>query len=1141
MSTCTDRAEAAMPAHAALTSSLSPIGAASHPGMTGNGSSLGEVSVPTHDEPPAQPAPPSADKLLEGLNEPQRQAVTHGEGPLLILAGAGSGKTRALTRRIAYLVGNGQAHPSEILAITFTNKAAAEMRARVEQLVGRRARLMWVMTFHSACARILRSDATRLGYTRGFTIYDESDSVRLVKQCVDELGIDSKRYSPRAIKRQISDAKNQLLDAAAYRLKVGSYFEQTAADVYELYEQRIHGMNAMDFDDLLLQSVSLFELFPEVLERYRKSFRHVLVDEYQDTNFAQYRWLRLLTEEHRNLAVVGDDAQCLVAGSQVAMADGTAKPIEDVCEGDIVRSCHGSGDFRGARVSRTFAAEAAERMVITTTSGRCIESTVDHVHFAGYHKTLTPQLFQTYTMWRADKGFRVGTTRTYPDHRQKLVSGVALRAMQEAADAAWVVSTHASEAEARAAEIKLSLTYRIPTLPFYRRKGGSENGLVHDQAAIDDVFASFPTTATGNQLLADYGLRFDMPHHIPATHDGRRRNVTLTLCGDRRGSRPMHLVAVGGRDPEVKRRLEDFGLRVRPAKRGSDSWRYESAFADYGQAVRVVETIQAATPCLVRERARMGGGQERASKSLSHLNAAAVREGMVMFTGDGGYDVVETVERIPGQVAVYDIDVEGTHNFVANGLVTHNSVYSFRGADIRNILEYEHDFPDAQVVKLEQNYRSTQTVLDAANALIANNREQKPKHLWTDQGEGEPIHIREMEDEHTEARYVAGEIERHVEGGGSRDDVAVFYRANAQSRVLEDTLVRYGVSYQVIGGTRFYERAEVKDALAYLTLLTNPQDVVSFQRVVNSPRRGIGDTSQGRIVAHANTMGEPVFDVALDPAGVPGLGAAAVKAVGRFMGTMEKLRDGADQSSVGDLLQDTLDDTGVIAALQAERTIESQGRLENLEELVSVAREYDASAEEPSVEEFLQQVALFTAQDSISDDEGVVTLMTLHNAKGLEYDMVFVIGMEDGVFPHSRSVEAGDVEEERRLAYVGVTRARKELYLTHARTRSLYGGREWNVPSRFLAEIPPHLTDAEEQPSARSLAGTWDPQTPGRAPDVPGPSASFSLGDDVTHVRFGDGVVVGTERGGIVVVRFASDHSERKLMADYAPLKKRGS
>jgi ATP-dependent DNA helicase UvrD/PcrA len=748
--------------------------------------------------------------LLEGLNEPQREAVTHGEGPLLILAGAGSGKTRALTRRIAYLVGTRQARASEILAITFTNKAAAEMRERVQQLVGNQARAMWVMTFHSACARILRADADKLGYTRGFTIYDESDSVRLVKQCIEDVGADPKRYAPRAIKRQISDAKSQLLDAAAYKLKVDGYFEQTVAEVYELYEQRIHGMNAMDFDDLLLQSVRLFQMFPEVLERYRRSFRHVLVDEYQDTNHAQYSWLRLLADEHRNLCVVGDEDQ---------------------------------------------------------------------------------------------------------------------------------------------------------------------------------------------------------------------------------------------------------------------------------------------------------------------------------------------------------------------------SVYRFRHADIRNILDFEHDFPDAATIKLEQNYRSTQTILDAANGVIRNNRERIGKNLWTDQEGGDPVHLRELEDEHAEARYVAGEIERHVEGGGSRNDVAVFYRTNAQSRVLEDTLVRYGVSYQVIGGTKFYDRAEIKDALAYLTLLTNPHDVVSFGRIVNSPRRGIGQTSQARIVAHANTIGEPIFDVASTPEDVPGLGAAAVKAVGRFMETMEKLRDRADGARVGDLVHDVLHEVGYFDALEKDRSFESQGRIENLEELVGVAREYDAArggalggveddggGQEPSVEEFLQQIALFSQQDDLSDDEGVVTLMTLHNAKGLEYDVVFMIGCEDGVFPHSRSIEAGDVEEERRLCYVGMTRARKELTLTHARTRALYGAREWNVPSRFLAEIPVELTDAEEH-GAVARATSWTggaiaSGTPGfggpdsaresrrRDPQIPATSAAavgahFNVGEDVVHAKFGEGVVTALEAGGIVMVRFAGV-GEKKLMADYAPLKRKG-
>jgi len=721
----------------------------------------------------------ASDSLLDGLNPPQREAVTHTEGPLLVLAGAGSGKTAVLTRRIAHLIHTRQANPGEILAITFTNKAAREMRERVEVLVGARTRAMWLMTFHSACARMLRAEAPRLGYTRGFTIYDEADSLRLVKQCLEELDVDPKRFAPRAIKRQISDAKNATLDAAGYRQQVGSFFEQTAADVYALYEQRAHSMNAMDFDDLLLRCVNVMELFSEVRDRYQHNFRHILVDEYQDTNRAQYRWLQLLAGERRNLFVVGDDWQ---------------------------------------------------------------------------------------------------------------------------------------------------------------------------------------------------------------------------------------------------------------------------------------------------------------------------------------------------------------------------SIYGFRGADIRNILDFEDDFPDARVVKLEQNYRSTQTILSAANTVMSNNRGQKHKELWTDVGQGDPVHVRELEDEHAEARFVAGQVERHVDEGGSRDEVAVFYRANAQSRVLEDTLVRYGVGYQVIGGTKFYERAEIRDALAYLTWIANPQDAVAFLRAVGTPRRGIGQTTQGRIVAQANTLGEPVWDVAAAPERVSGLGAAAVKSVGRFMSVMERLRERADVASVGDLLQETLSETGYRDALEAERTIESQGRIENLDELVGVAREYDASADEPSLEEFLQQISLFADQDSLKDEEGSLTLMTLHNAKGLEYPVVFIIGMEDGVFPHMRAVEAGDMEEERRLCYVGLTRAKRELYLTCARTRNLYGSRDFGIPSRFLGEIPLELTDREAQASRAPAASVarWDrgeTLEPSRREPVPG--ASFALGDEVVHAAFGEGMVIGHEPGGLIVVRFTGDGSERKLMADYAPLKKR--
>ncbi|HVC85063.1 MAG TPA: UvrD-helicase domain-containing protein [Solirubrobacteraceae bacterium] len=737
--------------------------------------------------------------LLEGLNEPQRDAVTHGDGPLLILAGAGSGKTRVLTHRIAYLVHTGQARADELLAITFTNKAAQEMRERVELLLGRSTRGMWVLTFHAACTRILRVEAARLGYTRQFTIYDQADARRLVKQCLDGVGADPKRFTPAAVHSQISDAKNRLRDAAEYRSMVGSYFEQTVADAYELYERELLRFNAMDFDDLLVRAVNVLELFPEVRERYEQAFRHVLVDEYQDTNHAQYRWLTLLSGERRNLAVVGDDAQ---------------------------------------------------------------------------------------------------------------------------------------------------------------------------------------------------------------------------------------------------------------------------------------------------------------------------------------------------------------------------SVYGFRGADIRNILDFEQDFPDAHVVKLEQNYRSTQTILSAANAVIRHNRDQVAKALWTELGEGDPIKVRMLADEHAEARYVLGAIEGLLDEGVSRSEIAVFYRTNAQSRVLEDALVRAEVPYQVIGGTKFYERAEIKDAIAYLSLLANPADQLSFVRVANSPRRGIGQTSLSRVIAYAATLGQPVWDVAAAADRVPGLGRAAITALSRFMGTMAELRELARGGApVGELLESVLTRSGYLETLEAERTFEAQGRIENLEELVGVAREFDSSperalgdGEDTGLDAFLVQIALVSDADTRRDDRGLVTLMTLHNAKGLEYPIVFIIGCEEGVFPHSRSLDEGSLEEERRLCYVGITRAMRDLTLTYARRRTLFGAESFGLRSRFLDEIPGELTDSSDDvlgsgtgrisasrgPAGGGGPGMWAAAAgPSASGARSGPAPAFRIGDDVVHAAFGEGVVTGIEPDGIVVIRFAGDGSERRLLADVAPVTRR--
>jgi DNA helicase-2/ATP-dependent DNA helicase PcrA len=710
----------------------------------------------------------SPEQYLADLNEAQREAVLATEGPVLVVAGAGSGKTRVLTHRIAHLVSACGVKPQEILAITFTNKAAGEMKERLEGILGDIAPRMWVMTFHAACGRILRREAPRLGYRSNFTIYDSADQVRLVKQCLEELDRDPKRFVPRGIHTQISNAKNQLIGPDEYKTRVASFYDQTVADAYALYQRRLFTSNAVDFDDLIMLTVDVLERFPEALERWQKAFRYVLVDEYQDTNHAQYRLLQLLAGKHKNVFAVGD-----------------------------------------------------------------------------------------------------------PDQ----------------------------------------------------------------------------------------------------------------------------------------------------------------------------------------------------------------------------------------------------------------SIYAFRGADIRNILEFERDFPGGRLIALEQNYRSTNAVLRAANAVITHNRERKPKNLWSELGEGDPVRVLEVEDEHAEARFVAAEVASLIDEGFAGSEIAVFYRTNAQSRVLEDVLVRQEIPYQVIGGPRFYERAEIKDAIAYLQVIDNAYDAVSLTRIANRPRRGIGDASLARLQTFADSQGISVWE-ALDRADEAGVGAAPLKAVGRFRTLMQSSMAGALELTVPELLERVLEKSGYLESLEAERTVEAAGRIENLLELVGVAREYQAQAEEPTLSEFLQQISLYSDQDDLSEERSLVSLMTLHNAKGLEFRAVFLIGMEEGVFPHSRSIEEQGLEEERRLAYVGLTRAKERLTLTHASSRSLWGARGFNLPSRFLDELPQDEIERDRLRPA-SWSGYGAPTVAVRR-GVP----ALATGESVRHSTLGEGVVTRMDADGTVTVRFADDGVERRLMLDYAPLEK---
>jgi DNA helicase-2/ATP-dependent DNA helicase PcrA len=779
---------------------------------------------------------PSPDELLDGLNDPQRAAVVHAGAPLLVVAGAGSGKTRVLTRRIAWLIAERKAHPGSILAITFTNKAAAEMRERVEELVGRRARIMWVSTFHSACVRILRKEIDRFGYKSSFSIYDAADSKRLMTLVCRDLDLDPKRYQPRAVLNWISNQKNELVDHEDAAKNAQNHLEETYAEAYGRYQQKLRDANALDFDDLIMTTVHLFQAFPEVRETYRRRFRHVLVDEYQDTNHAQYALVR------------------------------------ELCAHDVGR-----------------------------------------------------------------------------------------------------------------------------------------------------------------------------PSNDPDAPDGD-------------GIEPSELMVVGDAD---------------------------------------------------------------------------------------------------------------------------QSIYAFRGANIRNILAFEEDFPDATSILLEQNYRSTQTILTAANAVISRNKGRKSKNLWSDAGDGEPIVGYVADDEHDEARFVSEEIDRLSDAELARPgDVAVFYRTNAQSRVFEEVFIRVGMPYKVVGGVRFYERREVKDALAYLRILVNPDDEVSLRRILNVPKRGIGDRAEACVEALAQRERTSFWGALQRAEEAPGIATRSLACVRGFVDMVEQLQSMVAAGERADVvLEQVLASSGYLTELEESDDPQDETRVENLAELVAVAREFadepvagpsadpadtGVDAPTPGLSDFLERVALVADSDQIpdqGDDAGVVTLMTLHTAKGLEFPVVFLTGLEDGVFPHMRSLgDQPELEEERRLAYVGLTRAQQRLYVSRAVVRSAWGAPSHNPASRFLDELPVDLVDWKRTEAAQT---SWSrpvlPSLPSRNAGPPsrgfGTAAikadadakgkkrevpSLSPGDRVVHDTFGMGSVVALDGVGdkaVASIDFGSQGVKRLLLR-YAPVEK---
>jgi DNA helicase-2/ATP-dependent DNA helicase PcrA len=1008
-----------------------------------------------------------AKDYLEGLNDAQRDAVLHTDGPLLVLAGAGSGKTRVITHRIVHLVHQGVA-PHNILAVTFTNKAAKEMRERASTLLrtfppSDRAvfdSYPTVTTFHSLGVRLLREFHATLNLPRHFVIYDRSDSVKAVKTALERAGYNPKQFEPRKMLSIISRAKGDAISQSDFSADARSYPEQVAAAVWTHYTEILRTDKALDFDDLLVKTLHLLREHPPVRDAIRNRYPYLHIDEYQDTNKVQFAIAREIAGEQKNICVVGDIDQCLIGETLITMANGSARPIKKIAVGDRVLSNYGSGDYRAASVTHVHKQKSTHKLTtITTKSGRKLTSTPNHLHFAGFRLGLSPQTYYVYLMRKDGVGYRLGTSCVYTKGQKKPMLGYVQRLNQEHGDALWVVDTFPTEKAAREAEYKLSLHYQLPTIPFAARNAKSTNGYVNDQTALDRIYANFDTHTAAEKLLSDYHLTVSHPHHRPQVSKSGRQNIIVSLCGDQRGNTPMHRISLAGSDTKTKKILLNAGYSIRTARANCPtSWRYETCYSSFTRVREQILALKKILPnAIVIELGRLGTQTNvRDKNSLPVISAASVRPGMLMFAADGSYDIVVAVAHDIPPRTVYDLTVEPSHNFVANNIVTHNSIYSWRGADIANVLQFERHFPGARTILLEENYRSTQTIIAASNQIIARNKNRVEKNVFTNNAEGEKITLYAAQQGIDEAEYIALQCKQLMSEGARASDIAILFRTNFQSRVLEEAFLNFNVPYQVLG-TKFFERKEVKDVLSFLRLALNPETTADLARIVNVPPRGIGKVTALKLIEGRRAE----------------LTGATAEKVARFDQLMQDIADHAKTEPISSTLRFIISRSGLETHFKKSGTEDDLERLENLRELVSLAVRFDELDPEDGVEALLENAALQSDQDELGADGGdAVRLMTVHAAKGLEFPYVFITGLEEGLFPHERLDDRGvDHEEERRLFYVALTRAEKKVWLTYAHLRTIFGSQRVNVPSSFLNDIDTAHVETEGGRSGGLLSG----------------------------------------------------------------------
>ncbi|RJP54145.1 MAG: ATP-dependent DNA helicase PcrA [Anaerolineaceae bacterium] len=1058
--------------------------------------------------------------FINKLNPQQRSAVTAADGPVMVVAGPGSGKTRVLTQRIAYLIAHEGVRPWQILAVTFTNKAAKEMDARVKAMLNEQATEgIMLGTFHSICARILRREAEHLPVESNFVIFDADDQQSLVKSIIRELNLNEKLYRANSVHASISRAKNELILPDDY--PINTYRDEVVKRVYTEYQKRLIASNAVDFDDILVYATQLMETNPTVREKYAQRFRHVLVDEFQDTNLAQYALVKHLASYHHNIFCVGDPDQCFPAGVKIHTPHGQ-KIIEDIKRGDSVIAASGRGSVLTSSVAHTGKRAFNGNLVrIKTKNGHVIRATPNHIIFA--RLGMKPGLHYVYLMYRQDKGYRIGIASHARSDGTALKVGLQVRSNQENANKMWILKVCSDRNEAHYWEAYYSTSYGIPTSVFHVRG----RRMRMSQEYIDRLFTEINTDENANQLLTDLGMDFKYPHYIP---QGTYRNiVNLRYFGDGRITEESpwhaHRVDLWSSDEKLGKQLKAQGYN--PRIRSRNNWRIGVNRLQYDGIQDVAQKLsEAANDAeIVTGAFLVDKGNSPLASKFSLMPASHLHPSMIVAIEKNGEIVEDEIIEVthePYNGTVYDFEVENLHNYIANGVVVHNSIYAWRGADYRNIKKFEQDFPTAQVILLEQNYRSHQNILDVAMGVIDRAKNRRKKRLFSDRGAGEKIFFYEARDDYGEASFVVDTIAQLVASGEFEPkDCAVMYRTNAMSRLIEEAFLQARLPYKLVGAQRFYGRREVKDMIAFIRLAHNPSDEAALSRVINVPPRGIGDKTLTTLhmVARQNdtNAGYVLLNLAhgAESNFYKSFTGRAALPLADFGGMLANWHGLAKVGTVVELFDRIVRDINYKEYIVEDDSEESADRWENVQELKRLALEYDTR----TIDDFLENVALIADQDTLTD-ANAPTLLTLHAAKGLEYGAVFIVGLDDGIIPHSRSFdEVEQMEEERRLFYVGITRAKDRLYLLRAIQRGGRGMAEETFPSRFMDDVPSDLIVGRTR-TGRSMRGApsdikWSLPSP--SPLRPSPAgrgvggegqALYKAGTRVQHPTWGDGIVL---------------------------------